>query len=256
MDKKTFLNFINTEDKNLLSNIYDKIKLAEKITGPVFTNEYYGPNIWKAVINLKREFNTGIYAYGVFEDCERRMLSFSKEEVYTYPIKVIKITNKSKFQKLKHKDYLGAVMALGIKREKFGDLIVKDNCCYGAFCEDIAEFIVYNLNSVGKCPCIVEILEEADIENIKVNTEDFQLISTSLRLDSIVSALCNISRAKSVDVIRSGKVLVDYMEVYEKDKLVEFSSTVTIRGYGKYKIVEESGSTQKGRLKLFIRKYI
>lgn len=258
MDKKNFLAFINYDDKNLLSNIYDKIILAEKINKPVFTNEFLPPNVWKVIANLKNEFNIGIQTYGIFEEAERRMISFSSEDIskYLYPVKFIKISNKSRFESLGHRDYLGAIMGLGIKREKFGDLVLYKDSCYGALCEDILDYVLLNLNQVGKCPCTVEVIEELETENIKTDSENFVLTSTSLRLDSIVSSVCNLSRSKAVDILQNGKVLLDYVEVKEKDTLVNINEVLTIRGYGKFKITEEIGSTQRGRLRLLVKKYL
>lgn len=256
MDKKSFLNLIQFEDKNLLSNIYDKIKLSEKIADSVFTNEFCTPNLWKAIVNLKEEFGTNVYTYGIFDECERRVLAFSKEEVNYYPVKLVKITNKSRFEVLSHRDFLGAIMGLGIKREKFGDLVVKDNICYGAFFEDIYDYVLYNLNFIGRCPCEVELIEEWNPLEIRANREALSIITTSLRLDCIVGSICNISRSKAVDIINSGKVLLDYAQAIEKNETVEFDSMITIRGYGKFKILEQVGSTQKGRLKLNVSKYM
>lgn len=256
MDKKAFLSLISYEDKNVLSNIYDKLVLAEKTNTAVFSNEFLTPNAWKAVLSLQGHFDTNMYASGIFDESERRMLAFSNEPVWSYPIKLLKITNKSKFQKLEHRDYLGAIMGLGIRREKFGDLIINDDICYGAFCEDICSYIISNLNYVGKCPCSVELVKEDNYKNIKVNTEDLYIITTSLRLDCVISSLCDISRTKAVSMINSGKVLIDYDDTYEKDRVVEMNSVITIRGYGKYKILKQVGLTQKGRLKLYSVKYI
>lgn len=256
MDKKNFLNFIDYEDKNVLSNIYDKLILAEKINSTIFTNEFYTPDLWKAIINLQSKFDTNIYAGGIFEECERRMLAFSNTSVSSYPIKLLKITNKSKFQNLEHRDYLGAVMGLGIRREKFGDLIINNDVCYGPFSEDIYEYILSNLNYIGRCPCSIEIVEESNYKYIRTNTEEMYIITTSLRLDSVVSSLCNISRTKAVSMINSGKVLADYKNTYEKDKIIEMNTVITIGGYGKFKVIEQIGATQKGRLKLYVSKYI
>lgn len=256
MDKKSFLTGINYEDKNFLSSVYDKIRLSEKIDKPVFTNEFYTPNLWKGILSFKSEFYVNIYLNGIFEDCERKMIGFSKSVIQNFPVKLIKITNKSKFEKLEHKDYLGALMSLGFIREKLGDVIVKGNCCYAAAAEDIVSYIEYNLTSIGRCPCLVEIIDEMSLEDIKVSSEEQTVISTALRLDCVVSAICNVSRAKACELISGGKVLIDYEEVFEKDKNVDYNSTITIRKQGKYKILESIGATQSGRIMLKVKKYI
>jgi RNA-binding protein YlmH len=249
-------NSISSEDKSLISNLYDKIKLAELTYKPVFTNEFVSPNVWKGIENLQVNFDVNIFSYGIFQDSERRILAFSKDKVYDYPVKIIRIENKSKFIKLEHRDYLGALVGLGIKREKLGDLVIDEGICYAAICEDIFDYLKLNLNKVGNCPCEISLVNLNNVQQIKKNTMDSIVSTTSLRLDCIVSSLCNLSRTKAVLLIQSSKVLVDYCEVLEKDFNVEIDSIITIRGYGKFKISEQTGATQKGRLKLLVKKYI
>lgn len=256
MDKKSFINAISFEDKNLLSSLFDKIKLAEKVLKPVFTSEFYPPNVWRAIKDMSKNFGCNVYTYGIFEDCDRRMLCFSLEEPEHYPIQLLRIVNKSKFENLGHRDYLGAIMALGIKREKYGDLILVGDGCYAAVSEEISNYIIYNLDTIGRCPCRVEAIEDISAQSISAEFENLVIHSTSMRLDCVISSLCNLSRSKAVDIIQSGKVLIDYVDMHEKDKIVENGAVITVRGYGKFKFIEEFGSTQKGRLKLSMKKYI
>ena len=256
MDKKSFLNAINFEDKNSLSNLFDKIKLAEKTLKPVFTCEFYPPNVWKTIKDMSKSFSINIDTYGIFENCERRMLSFYAEEGKHYPIQLLNIENKSKFESLVHRDYLGAIMSLGIKREKYGDLILVGDGCYIAVSEEISDYIIYNLSTIGRCPCNVKVIEDFNAESISAKFENIIIHSTSMRLDCVISSLCNLSRTKAVDNIQGGKVLIDYVEMHEKDKIVENGAVITVRGYGKFKFIEQLGSTQSGRLKLSMKKYI
>jgi RNA-binding protein YlmH len=258
MDKKAFINYMNYGDENLVSNLYDKILLAEKINKPVYSNEFYPPIIWNNLLKVSNSFDVNIYTYGVFEEAEKRMIVISKKQVDDYPVKLLKITNGSNFIKLKHSDYLGAVMALSIMRNKFGDFIVSDDSCFFPAFNDVCDFIKVNLISVGKCPCNIEILDKTFDKQIlpQIMLNESIISSTSLRLDCIISAICNISRSKVVELINSKKVLVNFEPITEKDFNVEFKTILTIRGYGKYKIEEQAGSTSKGKIKLKIKKYI
>lgn len=256
MDKKQFINSINVEDKTVLSSIYDKMNLCEKVGKTVYGNEFYPPIIWNQISDLSREFDFNVYSFGIFEEAERRILVFSNSEVYDYPVKLIKINYNSKFSKLGHRDFLGALMSLGIKREKFGDMIVKDDSCYIAAFTDICDVVKNSLVSIGKCSCKVEILDFNISDIPKVEFHEVAINTNSLRLDCICAAICNISRSKADEIIASGKALVNYNEVKEKDKHIEPQSIITFRGYGKYKLDKIIGETQKGRIKVVIKKYI
>jgi RNA-binding protein YlmH len=256
MDKKQFINSINVEDKTLLSSIYDKMYLCEKTGKTVFGNDFYPPIIWSKIINISKEFDFNVFSFGIFDEAERRILAFSDAEVYDYPIKLLKITYNSKFSKLEHRDFLGALMSIGIKREKFGDIIVKDDSCYIASFSDICDTIENSLTSIGKCSCKVEILDY-DVSDIpKTQFQEMTINTNSLRLDCICASICNISRSKADDIIASGKALVNYSEAKEKDKHIEPQSIITFRGYGKYKLDKIIGETQRGRIKVVIKKYI
>lgn len=255
MDKKSFVNSINFEDKTVIASIFDKIMLAEKCGRTIYINEFLPPTLWGGVLRLKNQFSIEIEAYGVFEEAERKMLVFTSSDIEEYPVHILKITNKSHFNTLKHKDYLGSVMALGIKREKLGDFVVSDNQCYVPVVSDITDYIKLNLQTVGKCPCDVEVISNKDIEISSASLEEIVIISSSSRVDCVIGALCNLSRTLAVELISRGKVLINHEPVYEKDKIMMDNSIITIRGYGKFKYCSVVGETSKSRLKIQIQKY-
>lgn len=255
MDKKTFINKMGFVDESVSSNIYDKLALAIKTNKTIYTSEFYTPNIWKAIENMSKELEIGVYTYGIFEEAERKVISFSNDTIWYYPVNLVKVECRSKFVRLQHKDYLGALMSLGLKREKFGDLILQEDHCYLAVHEEISDYIKMNLTSVGKCTCTVNVL---DVDASEIPIYDFKtslLNVSSMRIDCIVGSLCNISRSKAEELIRQGKVLVDYSPVDKKDKALADNCIITIRGYGKFKIVEEMGWTGSGRTKLLVKKF-
>ncbi|MGH4120059.1 RNA-binding protein [Clostridium sp.] len=257
MDKKEFLNSINCDDKNLISSIYNKMQLAEKTNKIVFTSDFISPAIWNEILVKCENYKVKAFTSGIFKDADRRILAFScTDEPSEYPINLLEIRNKSKFSTLLHKDYLGAIMSLGINREKLGDLIVQDEICYATVCSEISNYITSNLESIANCPCEAC---EYDYMNNNLPQRKFQekiVISTSCRLDGLVAAICNVSRNNSVGLISEGKVLLNYFQCFKKDETLKNNDTLTIRGYGKFKIREIIGTTQKDRLKIAILKYI
>ena len=85
--------------------------------------------------------------------------------------------------------------------------------------------------------------------------EDKIIVVASKRLDSIVSAITNISRSKVITPIEDGKILIDYVEEKDKSKNIEIGSVITIKGFGKYKLFCENGETKKGKEKILVKKY-
>ena len=256
IDKKVFLNTIPFEDKNKISKLYEKICFCLKTGREVYTEEFYPPNVWRYMEKIKGALGVDVSSYGVFNESERKIMAFSQGEVWNFPVSLIKMQNKSEFSKLTHKDYLGSILALGIRREKLGDLICEDCSAYVAIYEELADYIMYNLKSVGNSPCSVEIVDIYNSHLPQYNFKEENIISTSFRLDSIVSSITGLSRSKALDIIREGKVMKDYMVESEKNEIVHENSILTIRGYGKYKIVSQVGTTGSGRIKILLKKFM
>lgn len=256
IDKKVFLNAVPFEDKNKISKLYEKACFCLKTGREVYTEEFYPPNVWKYLGNIKGSLGVNVTSYGVFNESERKLIAFSQEEVWSFPVSLIKIQNKSEFTKLTHRDYLGSILALGIKREKFGDLICEDYSAYVAIYEELAEYVMCNLKSVGNNPCSVEIVDTYNSYLPEYKFKEENIISTSFRLDSIVSAITGLSRSKALEIIKTGKVIKDYIVETEKDEMVHENSILTIRGYGKYKILSQVGITGSGRCKILLNKFI
>ena len=255
MNKKEFINLFQLEDKNSISNLFDKVILASKTGQTIYCNEFYIPKVWKTLQEIQIQLGVKVFNYGLFEDAQRKMIAFSHEEKLQFPVKVLSVTNKSKFSKLEHKDYLGAIMSLGIKREKLGDIMVSGEACYFPICDDISDYVFANLNRIGNCPCSFQVLDNYVDLIPTASYEEKVIIISSLRMDCVVSSICNISRSFAVEMIDNGKVLLDYTEISSKEKKVSEESIITVRGYGKFKIGEVIGTTQKDRIRLLIKKY-
>lgn len=254
MDKKKLLLNFGEEDKNDALNLYEKYELAYKKDIVVFSNGFYTPNIWTFFKRNFKHEDFKIEDNGFFEEAERRMVSFNNNYGTSFPYKVIQVKNTSKFNNLSHRDYLGAVLSLGIKRNKLGDLLVKEDCCYFPVSEDIADFILTNLKNIGRVSCIVNIVEDT----IKIPNAEFKeeiILIQSLRVDSVVSKLAKISRGKAQTLIEEGKVLLDYNVTREKSMDIAEDCRITIRGIGKFIISKTIGNSKSGKIKILIKKY-
>ena len=252
--KEVIIKHFGDEDKNEVLNLYEKYILAKEKNIPMFGKSFYTPNIWRW---FEKNFNSSTFRVennGVFDDSERRMISFNNIYNTPFPMKLLRIENTSKFNDLNHKDYLGGILAVGIERDKIGDLLVKDNICYVPVHEDIESFIISNLDKIGKATCKVEVLGQ--YESLpQFNFKEEVILVSSLRIDGIVSKLANISRAKAQLMIEQGKVLVDYVKIKDKSYEVKEDERITVRGTGKFILGSTIGSSKSGRLKVSIKKY-
>lgn len=159
--------------------------------------------------------------YGGFDTAERNILVFSpdflglkdyeltegyfKENPDDSPLKVLRL-KKDSFSSVTHRDYLGALMGLGIKREMVGDIIVNDNGADIIVVRTIADYIKSELKSVGRASVTVSEIEFSELSaNISNIREDVINVS-SMRLDNIISACFRLSRSESADADRKSVV--------------------------------------------------
>ena len=157
----------------------------------------------------------------------------------------------SGFRNLSHRDYLGAILGLGIERDAIGDVAVQDEHNAILFCQrTLGAFFIGELTKVGsdtvRC-------RECTIDESFTDGKKYRPISdtvASARLDCVVAALCNLSREAAQSAVRSGLVEVDFEPEERVDTVLEPPITVSVRGYGRFILRAFDGETKKGRLRL------
>ncbi|WP_369714859.1 RNA-binding protein [Leptotrichia alba] len=285
MKKENFLRQFPKDLEYLASKLYNYYEIAKDYEIISFTDEFYTPNFWKKL--GKKLDGLNVICDGVFKDSDRQQIAFvpesfinkdnnfekndenfenfkidfNKENNFQFPNKLLKISIDSRFREYSHKDFLGSLMGLNIKRELMGDLILesknKQISGYIPVSEKIVDYIISELKQIGRATCEIEIIDTENKNNLPQYKYDDKLITIpSKRLDSIVSTITNLSRAKVIEPIEKGKVLVDYVEEKDKSKMLEIGSLITIRGFGKYKLFLEKGETKKGKERILVKKYI
>ena len=195
----------------------------------------------------------GFTLYGGCENADRVVIRFGKSEElgYEVPFPIVCIHIRPLQQKfaddLSHRDFLGALMNLGIERSTIGDIKVGEKQAY-LFCLDsIAEFICENLEKIKhtnvKCTVTEDYEsipeEEPEVVNVQVQ---------SLRADALLSKTYNMSREKSLELFRSGKVYVNGRLCENNSRMIKVGETVNARGFGKFTLLGEPRETRKGKL--------
>jgi RNA-binding protein YlmH len=253
MDRENFFKMFSRLDITSLYGIYNDILSAADSKNPICSKNFLTPDIWAAIIENKVKLGLDVRSLGIFEEAERRVLIFNSDE--DFGVDLIKIENRNKFVSLLHKDYLGGVLSLGIKREKLGDFMLKDNICYFPCKKDISEYLLSNIKTIGKTKVSVSLVNNIYSDLISIEYQDLVIEVPSLRLDAVVSEITKLSRSEAVNLIKRGLVLYNYSEISDKSKTADLGRAITIRGYGKYKLEDEIGKTKKGNIKIYIKKY-
>lgn len=195
----------------------------------------------------------GYCLVGGYEGADRVMVRFgdSGELGYEVPFPIVCVHIQPLAQKfadeLSHRDFLGALMNLGIERSTIGDIKAGEKQAY-LFCQDsIAPFICENLSQVKHTHVKCHMVEDmGDLPKEEPLTVSIQV--QSMRVDGVVAKVYNLSREKSLDLFRAGKVYVNGRICGNNSRQLEIGETVNARGYGKFVLTGEPRETRKGKL--------
>lgn len=199
--------------------------------------------------------------FGGQDGCDRQMLRFGSVEELGYeqpfPIVCIEIAPRlEKFaENLSHRDFLGALMHLGIDRSLLGDIQISGKTAY-VFChEKIAGYLTEQVDKIRHTNMKCRILEELP-EAIKPTLREEVLIIPSLRFDGIVAKLYHISRSQSVLLFREKKIFVNGRCMENNSGTLQEGDVVSVRGCGKFVYEKVLHETKKGNLSVKVSRYV
>ena len=243
------------EEKQLLSRAEDALRLSELRRKPYYLG----------FLNEKEQFlirghlsyaSDRLSFFGGYEGAQRTVMRASAYEADSSDYPIVKLCYKFRASDSpSHRDFLGALMGLGIERDCVGDIIVSDGFAAVFVKDEIRGFVESELTKVGRIG--IRLIDESECDiSFDKSTELKSIIVSSLRLDAVVAAVAGMSRDKAASTILSGRVFVNYSEAKKSSLLLKPDDILTVRGCGKYIIKEQSGSTKKGRLKISVEHYI
>lgn len=198
--------------------------------------------------------------FGGYEAAERQIAAFIPDALYydwEFPLSCLKISplNAKFSDNLTHRDYLGAILNLGIDRGKLGDILVADSCAY-VFCRDtMLEFISNELTRIRHTSVICKEEPLRDF-SVPLKTELIRGTVASVRLDSILALAFKSSRSSIVGLIEGGKVFVNGKLVVSNGYSLKDEDIISARGLGKFRYTGITSQTKKGRCFVEIEKYI
>jgi RNA-binding protein YlmH len=175
---------------------------------------------------------------------------------YQYPICVLSVEamHQKYADKLTHRDYLGALLNLGIERCKIGDLAVQETNCL-IFCQEtLADYICDNFTKVRHTFVKVTPME-LDKFNYKPELTEATGSVASVRLDAILSIAFPLSRSKLVGYIEGGKVFVNGKLIVNNGYRLKEQDIISVRGMGRIIYDGVLSETRKGRYLVRIFKY-
>ncbi len=172
------------------------------------------------------------------------------------PISILDVKIREKGATLRHGDYLGSLLALGIKREKTGDIMVREDGAQIFVATEIAEYLAENYYTAGRVSIEAKVKPLSELIITAARTERVRVSVASVRLDNMVSAAFDVSRKTAVEAINRGIVFVDNIETKKPDYFLKGGEKLVLRGKGKAVYRGESGTSKKGKIYVNFDKYI
>ncbi len=259
---------MNREDELLKRHLLDLANTAYMRQTAVYSDFL---NLWELHIYHKtaEEFPPiRREVFGGYEFAERQMvaflpdaLSFDWEESDagrgTFPIQclVVRPRNEKFTETLSHRDYLGAILNLGVDRSKIGDILTEPSCAYVMCQEKMGSFLARELSRVRHTPVMTDICQIDQI-SYTPRTETVSGTVPSVRLDAVIALAFRVSRSKMTPLIEGGKVFVNGRLITSNAYLLRDQDLVSVRGYGKFRFCAPEGQTRKGRYFTTLERFI
>lgn len=260
MDRERIFKLLDKDvDKIAIAHGLDCAQLAldkNVIKETHFLDPYHVEIILKATKDI---FGVKVSVDGGFPESERKKIiffpDFLRAEDVEAEIVFLEITGHS-MEKFSHRDYLGSILGLGLKREKVGDIIVFDEGCQVIVSTDIAGFILSNLQKIGGAEVQVREIYPHELKVTPTKVKELTGTVASLRLDAVASLGFGLSRTKLSALIKGEKVKVQYKTITNPSFVVNKGQIISIRGRGRMEIAEVGNLTKKNRIHLTVKKYV
>lgn len=204
-------------------------------------------------MQLKRwfqpEYGVRMLFWGGYEDCERCAAFFLPEEVDQAPVREMlkAVRYRAYFGEPGHRDYLGALLASGISRDRLGDILVEGENAT-VFCMPGIVSHLLAIERIGRISVRAEEIPPDAIVIPKRQVKNIQFTVMSLRLDAIAAGMFRLSRTACAEQIREGLLSLNYEPCMKTDAPVQEGDVLSLRGHGKGRIAEVGGNSRKGRI--------
>ena len=258
MDRRELLDKTarSEEERLLLSRVWDKREQCRLRSIPAAT-AFLSPQEQAAATRLLNALGQreGYAFWGGYEGAERQRLLFLPDwmaEPDDSTIAALRAVCRSGAT-LTHRDFLGSLMALGLTREKIGDILVESGGCQVLVDPSSLDFLVQSWDSAGREKLTVTPLP---LEELAVPEAAVRDTVSSLRLDNVLASAFSLSRGRAAEAVEKGAVQVNYTVCQKPDKPVSAGDVITCRGLGKCVLDAVGSPTKKGRLPVTIRRFI
>ena len=256
MKKLNFLQQASAEQREAAEKLLQSISFVENRN----TVTKFLTNFEQVVLSQIVAYNYGDFKvefFGGFDDAERKKAKIISNEYYDvdYDIVCLKAKFNNKFNKVEHRNILGAVHNLGINFNRFGDIIVLENEIYIFVDDEIADYIAMEFTKAGRVNLD---FQRVDLTEVKIEKkyEDFEIVSSSFRIDSIVAKITNKSRSKVKEFLEQDFIKLNHVILRNGEKTCTPDDIISIRKYGRYVVKDYTQNKKSLKYRITISKLV
>lgn len=244
----------NEEERRLMHRIEELCNVAYSRGIPRYTGFLSDreQSLAKAACNRAAFGNARFW--GGYENAERKVLCIEPPDSWQEePVAFLRFTVRSGLDKIpSHRDYLGAILGLGLDRACLGDLLQdpqNPGIFYAVVLQDKQSFIASELVTVGRCSVQAEMCEEIPDHLLQGIERPLQETTvSSLRADAVLAAMMHTSRTRAAEYIATARVEINHLPLRAPHEMVYAQDIFTIRGVGRFQLVKIGGKSRKDRI--------
>ena len=256
MKKLNFLQQASAEQREVAEKLLQSISFVEnRNTVTKFLTNFEQIILSQIVAYNYSDFK--VEFFGGFDDAERKKAKIISNEYYDvdYDIVCLKAKFNNKFNRVEHRNILGAVHNLGINFNRFGDIVVLENEVYIFVDDEIADYIAMEFTKAGRVNLDFQRVDLTEV-GIEKKYEDFEIVSSSFRIDSIVAKITNKSRSKVKEFLEQDFIKLNHVILRNGEKTCTPEDIISIRKYGRYVVKGYTQNKKSLKYRITISKLV
>lgn len=242
------------EEHQFIDHVMEWKEMVERQYAPKLT-DFLDPReqqIVQSIVGSDGDVRVSFFGGAPFAERKRALLypPYFEADEGEYDIALFAVRYPGKFVSLEHRDVLGALMSLGLRRGKFGDILVQGGEIQFFAAAEVADYIRLHVGTIGKAPVSLELLPLSAAMPLVETWEEGTVTVSSLRLDAVLAQAFRLAREKAKTLIESGLVKVNWKVVDKPDFLCGPGDVLSARGFGRCKLFSVEGMTKKERWRI------
>lgn len=244
----------------LMARASDKVEDVLRNHKIIFTDFYDPYHTGLVVSALKTVPGVNYRTDGGYPNAERQRVLIcpeyiNPENVGESGLAFLSVAGSFHGAKPSHRDFLGSILGLGLKREKIGDILINEEGAHLIVSQEVASFIRANLIRVGRWDVTVN---EIGAGGLKLPEEKIKMVNTTvstLRLDSVSAAGFGMSRSKMAEYIAAERVYLNWQLKTSLSQAVKEGDIISIRGRGRVEVSGIKGTSRGGRIFVELKRF-